>query len=603
MKGRLHYAIVAVLPAMLVVFAHGQTNWTAIGPVAIQLPNSPPAAGKLQTLAVNNAKSSVMYAAGGTGSEGPNTEAGVYKTTNGGVTWVHENVGLTDPVVDSIWLNQANPKMLLAGTEITGIFRSTDGGAHWTSVATFGSTPAFLQVGGTLYAGTVAGVAASTDNGVTWPIVQATTGAVKALAAGGGLIYAGLNNGQVLVYASGVWESPPPLSNSAVSSIAVNPGNSQNAFVVENPNVYETQDGGNSWTTLNSPCTAQFLAFDSKSNLYEGCNGAAWQSTNDGATWNPIPNGGWDIRFIIPDFAGVSGNIVIGSDQGLFLSTNAGSTWQSLNGNIKSSILTGLAVHGSTILTTAQDYGPISSFNGGKTWSTSTSGDAAAGEDGAVIFNPGKPAYAYIFATQGFYYSTNGGKTFTANSALPASEFRQGPFCGDIIAVDTKNPSTVYVAAVDGVFKSVDWGVTWALQQSWPSGPVMVSVDPTNSNNIFVGQQSGSLMVSHNAGASWTQSTLPCTNCGAPMSAAVNPSNPQIVLIGMSQANGGILISSDGGTSFASANSGLGTGTYECETGAVPHIRFDPSTSFGQVRPYLCQREAREYCVHRSRTS
>ncbi len=203
MKGYLHYAIVAVLPAMLVVFAQGQTKWTAIGPVAIQLPNSPAAAGKLQALAVNNANSSVMYAAGGSGSEGPNTEAGVYKTTNGGVTWVHENVGLTDPVVDSVWLDQASPKMLLAGTENTGIFRSTDGGAHWTSVATFGSTPAFLQVGGTLYAGTVPGVAASTDNGATWTIVQTTTGAVKALAAGGGLIYAGLNNGQVLVVCFG----------------------------------------------------------------------------------------------------------------------------------------------------------------------------------------------------------------------------------------------------------------------------------------------------------------------------------------------------------------------------------------------------------------
>ncbi len=589
MNSRLHCVVLTIVPTLLFIVAQAQTNWTAIGPYAVSWPGLPPAAGKLGAFVVNNANPVVMYAAGG--ATGPNTATGVFKTTNGGTTWAHANVGLTDHVVDSLWLDQANPKTLLAGTEITGIFRSTDGGAKWNSVAAFGSTPAFLQVGSTLYAATTQGVAESTDNGASWKVVENTApAAVKSLAAEGGYIYAGLNNGQVLVYSSGAWTSYPPVSGNPALFIAINPSNALNAFVVEwgnnpNPGVYVTQNSGQSWNLLSTaPCggAVQPLTFDSKSTLYAGCNFTAWQSTNYGATWTPLPSASFDIRLIVPDFVGVSGNIAIGSDQGLFLSKDAGNTWSSLNGNVKSSILTGLAVHGSTILTATQDFETVSSLDGGKTWTNGGSG--ALGEDGTVLFNTGNFKYAYFFTTSGFDYSTDGGKTFTQPSQLPGNEFPQYSQDGDLIAVDTKNPSTLYVAAVDGVFKSTDWGVTWTLQTAWPvTSPVMVAVDPTNSSKIFVGQQNGALMVSTNGGASgsWSTSTLGCTSCGAPISAAVNPANPKTVLIGMSQAppNGGILVSSDGGTSFTLAISGLGTGTYECEAGAVPHIRFDPSGS------------------------
>jgi len=593
MYARLHCAVLLILLTKCFVAAPAQTNWTAVGPSAIQWPGIPAAAGKLNAIVVNNANTAVMYAAGGAGNQGPNTEAGIFKTVNGGTSWTHADVGLTDHVVDALWLDQANPKTLLAGTELTGIFRSTDGGGQWNPVKTgaLGSTSAFLQVGTTLYAATAQGIASSPDNGATWSIIKNTApAAAKAIVAGGSLIYVGLNNGQVLINSSGVWTSSSPSAN-PVSSIAINPSNAQYAFVAEwgnnpNPGVYVTQNAGATpWNLLNtSPCNGavQVLAFDSNSTLYAGCNFSAWKSTSLGANWTPMPSASFDIRVIIPDFAGKPGNIAIGSDQGLFLSKDGGNTWQSLNGNIKSSILTGLAVHGSTILTAAQDFETVSSLNGGKSWTNGGSG--ALGEDGSVLFNPGNYKYAYFFTTSGFDYSTDGGKTFTFASQLPATEFPQYSGDGDLIAVDAKNPSTMYVAAVDGVFKSTDWGVDWTLQAAWPiTAPVMVAVDPTNSTKIFVGQQNGTLMVSTNGGApgSWSTSTLGCTNCGAPISAAVNPSNPLTVLIGMSAGppNGGILVSSDGGMTFALADSGIAPGTYGCEAGAVPHIRFDPSGS------------------------
>jgi hypothetical protein len=60
---------------------------------------------------------------------------------------------------------------------------------------------------------------------------------------------------------------------------------------------------------------------------------------------------------------------------------------------------------------------------------------------------------------------------------------------GDLIAIDPADPSTLYVAALNGVSKSTGWGVSWALQH-WPvPQPVMVAVDPSNSQTIFSGRR------------------------------------------------------------------------------------------------------------------
>ena len=81
---------------------------------------------------------------------GPNTERGVFKTTDGGQTWqkalfLDENTGATDLVIDP-----RNPEILYAamyqrqrkawgfngGGPGSAIFRSRDGGASWTRLVT-----------------------------------------------------------------------------------------------------------------------------------------------------------------------------------------------------------------------------------------------------------------------------------------------------------------------------------------------------------------------------------------------------------------------------------------------------------------------------------
>ncbi len=81
---------------------------------------------------------------------------GVFKSTNGGATWNPANTGLTDGTIYSLLVDPINPHTLYAGTQFGGVFKSTNGGESWSA-----SNAPFTNVHGlaiatpfTLYAAT-----------------------------------------------------------------------------------------------------------------------------------------------------------------------------------------------------------------------------------------------------------------------------------------------------------------------------------------------------------------------------------------------------------------------------------------------------------------
>lgn len=570
-------------------------TWSPLGPT--QIPNAHgcdnsnesnlAAAGKVQAFAVDLADSQVMYAAGGIGpgNSGPNSDGGIYESTDGGLDWTQQDNGLTDTHVDALWLDQASPQTLVATTFYNGIFYSDNGGASWRNVYPSSAT-AIVQYGSALYVGTGDGVVESTNSGASWQLVEPTSSPVRALGGAQGVLYAGLDDGTILGRSGpgASWQlllQPGPAFTAR--DIAVNPANPKEAIVVlvgssgsENE---ITQDGGSSWSKWTAPpagglCNsggpAQVIAFDAVNSkvIYAGSGGALYVSTDGGSTWT-VTHLVEDLGLIYP-YPGKTGVFVAGGDQGIYLSQDRGQSYSSLNGDLTTSLLDGLAVNGSEIFAPAQGFSPVESTDGGSTWLQLSGTNPPTGEDGDALINPGDSNYQYFFSSIGFQYSTDGGQNFTTSSQVPGSEWTSNG-AEDLIAVDTQNPSTVYVVGKDGIYKSTDWGVDWTLQSGWPmSYPDLVAVDPSNSNTIFVGTMpplpncGGALFVTHDGGNTWTQSSLPPNpNCIAsyPVSIAVDPANSNMVAVGMSSTpnnpDGGVLLSSDGGNSFTEDNVGV----------------------------------------------
>jgi photosystem II stability/assembly factor-like uncharacterized protein len=79
---------------------------------------------------------------------GPNPERGVFKTTDGGRTWRkvlfrNDSTGISDLVMDptnpevlyaAFWQAGRKPWLLISGGAGSGIFKTTDGGEHWTEI-------------------------------------------------------------------------------------------------------------------------------------------------------------------------------------------------------------------------------------------------------------------------------------------------------------------------------------------------------------------------------------------------------------------------------------------------------------------------------------
>jgi len=129
---------------------------------------------------------------------------GIFKTTNGGETWIQKNYGLGKiRDIRSLAIDPNNPNIIFAGAWQGGIFKSTDGGETWMACG-IGMSPeaSILSVvidptnSQTIYAGDIfSGVYMSIDGGETWyPINDGlSTRAVTcmAISSDGKVLYAG----------------------------------------------------------------------------------------------------------------------------------------------------------------------------------------------------------------------------------------------------------------------------------------------------------------------------------------------------------------------------------------------------------------------------
>ena len=117
--------------------ATSSTRWTLIGPEPTDTPyNVPIVAGRVTALAVDPTNSSVVYAGA--------AEGGVWKTTDGGVHWTPLTDAQTSLAVGSIAIDPSNHSTIYEGTGEenfsgdsyygAGILKSTNSGSSWTQI-------------------------------------------------------------------------------------------------------------------------------------------------------------------------------------------------------------------------------------------------------------------------------------------------------------------------------------------------------------------------------------------------------------------------------------------------------------------------------------
>jgi hypothetical protein len=175
--------------------------------------------------------------------------------------------------LDSFLVDPGNPNEVLASTDVTGVFKSTDGGKNWRPanvglVDSFGHLARLPNIRRdpshprTVYAASLAGLYRSTDFGEHWSQLSSTFGlkdvAVSPAAPSvlflvgfdgfTGSFYKSTDGGTTLVPQTGVGLPDQDLANgffSIYTNVVITPSDPQTMYVAdENSGFYKSTDGG-----------------------------------------------------------------------------------------------------------------------------------------------------------------------------------------------------------------------------------------------------------------------------------------------------------------------------------------------------------------------
>ena len=238
----------------------------------------------ISAIVVDPVNPDVVYAASMGHVFKPNAERGVFKSTDGGKTWskilyTDDKTGAIDLVMDpqhpqvlyaALWQARRTPWALDDGGPGSGLYKSTDGGAHWTEISRNAGFPQGVlgRIG--------VSVAASRPN-VVYSIVQAKGGGVLR-SEDGGATWARVNANWSLRQRAFYY-----------MSVFADPTDPDTVYVPEVDALWVSHDGAKTFAKLHTPHGDNHIVWVNPHDpkiLLEGNDGGATVSIDGGKTWS-----------------------------------------------------------------------------------------------------------------------------------------------------------------------------------------------------------------------------------------------------------------------------------------------------------------------------
>ena len=509
----------------------------------------------------------VMYA--GTGEGFFNADAvrgaGVFKSTDGGVTWnqLGSTAGSTFRYVNRLAFS-ANGQILIAATN-DGLFRSVNGGNTWSNVTprTIASADRFLDVdfhptdsNRVLASDDDIGVVYSTDGGQNW---TAATG------------FADPQRVE-LAYAP---------SNPSIVYVSAERNNGE---------IWKSTDGGQSFTVITTDGSGSDQNHLGEQGWYDN---AIWvdpsnanrlvvggidlfRSTDGGVTlekfstwWQSPLSAHADQHSIVahPQFNGSDNfTVFVGNDGGVYRIDNVFTAlddngFTELNNNLGITQFYGVAAAPDGKLAGGtQDNGHLVKQGDTESWV-----DTYGGDGGYAAIDPTDSNYVYgEYVYLEIHRSTDGGSEWSANQIASSDMTSDGANFIAPFILDPNNPNTMLAGALQ-LWRSTDVKAAtpnWtSIKPSTGTAISAIAVAPGNSNVVWVGHNNGELYVSENAGEptpTWTRVGEVLLPSRYLTRIAIDPADSDVVYVafgGFSSNN--LYKSSDGGISWTSISTGL----------------------------------------------
>jgi photosystem II stability/assembly factor-like uncharacterized protein len=527
-------------------------GWQSLGPDSIGVITGHYAAGlgRVEYAEVNKTNTQRIYIGSRSG--------GLWSTTNGGATWAHNTDFLPASGVNAISASPTNFDSLLINVQNAGngtsfgIYRSINGGATFVQTLFNPSNPS-LGFGGLgsnfkinvikyhptipnlIFVGTDRGIYRSTDNLQTWVRLN-NTWDVKDIE------FHPTNTAIIYVYENYYWGTNKnkiykstnqgvsylPLldllgNNDAQIQISVSPTCPTCVFATSNNGIWKSFNEGNTFNTIVNPApvgvslwsaipndldTSKFIS--GGIDVFRSTNGGLnfnqctwWSlgSTQHGGTNNQTAYNASSV-YVHADLSyatSINGVFYICTDGFLCKSVNNGLTWQKL------SLSTGIRENYNLGLSQSNHYRSITgSQDNGTSIKTQNGWVEFYGADGMEgIIHPLNDDWMIgSFQYGGRRRTLDGGLTSTGASQ-PQSGSGNGAWIAPMV-YDPNDQMVVYSFAKN-VFKSTDFGATWAMlgSASTFTTPITFASIAENNSNIMAITNQDKIELSTNGGVSF----------------------------------------------------------------------------------------------------
>jgi photosystem II stability/assembly factor-like uncharacterized protein len=361
-------------------------------------------------------------------------------------------------------------------------------------------------------------------------------------------------------------------------SFAADPHDSKHLYLgTANGWIYESHDDGENWARLSQIDKRNDLMIDHiltdarhpqrvlvGAYVVDRPFGGMYLSEDGGRTWSDLADmRGQSVRSLARSPSDAN-EIVAGTLQGVFLSSDNGVHWAQISpvGSAEIHEIQSLAIDPTDpqVIYAGTWHLPWKTSDGGAHWVSIKRGIIEDSDVFSIIVDPTNPKLVYASACSGIYKSVDAGAEFkggvTLNKAqgIPSSARRTRK-----LAQDPQHPDTVYAATTEGLYRTLDAGEHWDRM----TGPDViindVYVDPNDSKHVLLATDRGGVLRSEDAATTFLASN---TGFSARQVAAyaANPRHPATVYAGVvnDKETGGVFQSKDGGIHWHQQSDGLG---------------------------------------------
>ena len=430
----------------------------------------------------------------------------VYKSTNGGVSWLDISIGFTPDVqINDIAVD--NNTVFIA-TFGEGIYKSTNGGINWSTSNTGINTEYIMSLmfyNDYIFAGAQNGVYKSSNKGAIWVLSSSGisfTHGISSMVSSDSTIFVSSHVGASgIVFRSTDHGSSWDTANSGLPNWSINQLASSNGTVFAQSQfngIYKTTNGGLNWIFCLNSGTVTYSVFAHNDTVLVGKNGGAYSSINNGVTWI-FTYFGPNYEYV-KDFAN-KGNVYFGaSSRGLYKSNGGFSNWSKMAGEISNINFSALFSLTNIVIAGTDSSGVYYSSDFGSTWAKDLDFDLHATCKG-IIYDD---LAIYTYGSFKLLRSTDiGANWIPIGAGLPDS---------NVTCFSAKAEYLLVGMGGAGIFKSTNFGVNWIqCNNGLPGLLYVLSVLITDSSSLSyvknLGNDSTSLYFSSNKGSNWEKNS------------------------------------------------------------------------------------------------